>query len=212
VTVLGDALTRAIKALSETDVSFALVGGLAVSVRAEPRFTRDVDLVVAVSDDTHAERVTFSLIQDGYTLLASIEHERTGRLATVRMSATDDDRSTVIDLLFASTGIEPEIAGAAETLDVLPGVQIPVARVGHLIASKLLARDDDRRPSDRADLLALGHVAADHDWIDASEAVSMITDRGYHRDRDLSAALAALRVEIDPGPDDRFPDRPHGAR
>jgi hypothetical protein len=32
-----------------------LVGGLAVSVRTEPRFTRDVDLVVAISDDHAAE-------------------------------------------------------------------------------------------------------------------------------------------------------------
>jgi hypothetical protein len=34
---------------------FALVGGLAVSVRAEVRFTRDVDIVVLVADDTEAE-------------------------------------------------------------------------------------------------------------------------------------------------------------
>jgi hypothetical protein len=34
---------------------FALVGGLAVSVRAEVRFTRDVDLVVLVADDSEAE-------------------------------------------------------------------------------------------------------------------------------------------------------------
>ena len=35
----------------------ALVGGLAVSARAEPRFTRDVDLAVAVVSDDEAERL-----------------------------------------------------------------------------------------------------------------------------------------------------------
>jgi len=35
---------------------FALVGGLAVSVRAEVRFTRDVDIVVLVADDPDARR------------------------------------------------------------------------------------------------------------------------------------------------------------
>jgi hypothetical protein len=33
-----------------------VVGGLAVSARTEPRFTRDVDLVIAVSDDQSAEQ------------------------------------------------------------------------------------------------------------------------------------------------------------
>lgn len=192
MTILGDGLRRAVIALGEVDVPFALVGGLAVSARAEPRFTRDADLAVAVSDDAEAESVTFSMRSRGYVVLASIEHEATGRLATVRLSATGDDRSIVIDLLFASSGIEPEIARAGEMLDVLPGVRVPVALVGHLIATKLLARDDDRRPLDRADLLALAIVAADRDWNDASAAVTMIIDRGYGRGRDLIAALAEL--------------------
>lgn len=40
------------------------------------------------------------------------------RLATVRMTATG---GVVVDLLFASSGIEPEVATRAERLDVLPG-------------------------------------------------------------------------------------------
>ena len=43
---LVDVVTR----LKQLDVDCALVGGLAVSVRAEPRFTRDVDLAVVASD------------------------------------------------------------------------------------------------------------------------------------------------------------------
>jgi hypothetical protein len=36
-------------------VSFALVGGLAVSIRTEPRFTRDADLAVALANDAEVE-------------------------------------------------------------------------------------------------------------------------------------------------------------
>lgn len=198
MTVLGDALNRAVVALERIDVPFALVGGLAVSVRAEPRFTRDADLAVAVADDAHAEAVTFSMTNHGYDVLASIEHERAGRLATVRLSATGDDRSIVIDLLFASIGIEQEIAQGADVLEVLPGVRVPVASVGHLIATKLLARDDRQRPFDRADLVALASVASDVDWADALAAVTLITQRGYNRDRDLIANLSSLRDEADP--------------
>jgi hypothetical protein len=50
---------------------FALVGGLAVSVRAEVRFTRDVDLAVAVSSDAEAESLVHR-DQDLEAKLASV--------------------------------------------------------------------------------------------------------------------------------------------
>ena len=43
--------------LARRGTQFALVGGLAVSVRAEVRFTRDVDIVVNVLDDRAAEEL-----------------------------------------------------------------------------------------------------------------------------------------------------------
>ena len=46
---------------------WAVVGGLAVSARTEPRFTRDVDLVIAVADDRGAEQAIHSLQRRGYT-------------------------------------------------------------------------------------------------------------------------------------------------
>ncbi len=52
--------------LQELGVGAALIGGIAVSARAEPRFTRDVDLAVAVSGDAEAERLLFLLRGRGY--------------------------------------------------------------------------------------------------------------------------------------------------
>lgn len=54
---------------------FALVGGLAVSVPAEVRFTRGVDIVVLVGDDAEAESLTYELRLAGYTAVDSVEHE-----------------------------------------------------------------------------------------------------------------------------------------
>ena len=54
---------------------FALVGGLAVSVRAEVRFTRDVDIAVPVTDDLDAEALTYQLRSAGYSAVATVEHE-----------------------------------------------------------------------------------------------------------------------------------------
>ena len=49
--------------LRRQKVAFAIVGGLAVSVRSRPRFTQDIDLAVAVSSDAEAEAVVLRLGQ-----------------------------------------------------------------------------------------------------------------------------------------------------
>jgi len=61
----------------------------------------------------------------------------------------------VTDLLFAMSGIEAEVVREAERIEVLPGVIIPVASSSHLIALKVLSRDDTDPPQDRMDLIAL---------------------------------------------------------
>ncbi|MGH7353020.1 MAG: nucleotidyl transferase AbiEii/AbiGii toxin family protein, partial [Candidatus Rokuibacteriota bacterium] len=93
---------------------------------------------------------------------------------------------------FASSGIEPEIVESAETLEILPGLRVPVAGVGHLLALKLLSRDDRTRPQDRVDLAALLRVATRADIDGARRGVALIHARGFQRDRDLSRDLERL--------------------
>lgn len=166
----------------------AIVGGLAVSARAEPRNTRDVDFAVSVADDTRAEDLVRALAARGYGIVAVLEHEARGRLATVRLKRGGGS-GIVIDLLFASSGIESEVVDQAETLEIAPGVTLPVARPGHLIAMKLLSRDDASRPQDRVDLAALVGACSDDEIQHAREACRAIEARGFARGRDLDAAL-----------------------
>ena len=175
-------------------IEVALVGGFAVSVRTEPRFTRDIDLVVAASDDAEAEAFVGALIADGHELLATVEHEAVGRPATARLRLSD---GSLLDLLFASSGIESEIAAAAEELEVLPGLFVPVITLAHLIAVKVLARDDRGRPQDVADLRLLLRAASPDDVSAAHAALRLIAERGFHRGRDLTKDLDDLRRETE---------------
>jgi hypothetical protein len=185
-------LRRVASQLAASGQGWALVGGFAVSVRADPRFTRYVDVAVAVSDDAHAEHMIRSLVAAGYRATTLVEQVATGRLATARMVTSDDPDEVIVDLLFASSGIEPEIVAAADRIEIAPGLIVPVAQTGHLIAAKLLAREDECRPLDLADLRALLAVAGPADLVVAREAVGLISERGFHRDRDLAAGLAEL--------------------
>ncbi|HEU4403851.1 MAG TPA: nucleotidyl transferase AbiEii/AbiGii toxin family protein [Polyangiaceae bacterium] len=190
---LEAALRQVVRDLDELGVPWALVGGLAVSARAEPRTTRDVDAAVGVRNDAEAESVVFSLQSLGYVTRAVLEHQSTGRLATVRFEPSGGRRPTVlVDVLFASSGIEPEVASCAERLAVLRGLDVPVASVGHLIALKVLARDDRQRPQDADDLRALLAESSSDDRRQARDALGLITARGFHRGRDLLSAFGTL--------------------
>jgi hypothetical protein len=82
---LERSLRQVVEDFRALDRAFALVGGLAVSSRAEPRLTRDVDLAVAVVDDDDAEALLRNLLARRYQVVALVEQESVGRLATARL-------------------------------------------------------------------------------------------------------------------------------
>lgn len=178
--------------LARTEAKFALIGGLAVSVHVEPRFTRDADLAVAVDDDAEAEALVSEFLRDGFQLAALVEQEGRGRLATARLTHPNH-AGVVTDLLFASSGIEPEIVAAATEIAVTSTLRLPVAAIGHLITLKVLARDDRRRPTDADDLRGLAVVATDGDWDTAVASARLVVERGFHRGRDLPTLVTQLR-------------------
>ncbi|MCG8455127.1 MAG: nucleotidyl transferase AbiEii/AbiGii toxin family protein, partial [Holophagales bacterium] len=150
-----DVLIRLSADLRAVGAHWAVIGGLAVSAHAEPRTTQDVDVVVAVRKDRGAERIVGALQGRGYQVHQTLEHAEPDRLSTVRLRPPGPEyRTVLVDLLFASSGIEVEIADLALDLEVVSGLVAPVARIGHLIALKVLAARPDR-PKDTHDAQAL---------------------------------------------------------
>ena len=196
MTSLEAALRRIHTDLTDARVSFALVGGLAVSARTEPRFTRDADLAVALAGDAEAEALIHRLRSCDYDIESVVEQEAVGRLATVRLTRSSPRHAPVVDLLFASSGIEPEIVAEAEPTELLAALTIGVARTGHLIALKVLSRDDVRRPQDLVDLRALLRVASSSELSRARQSLALIAARGYHRGRHLLSELDILSPPV----------------
>ncbi len=94
MTRLERILRQVSRELDSQGLAWAVVGGLAVSIRTEPRFTRADDLAVVVRDDEQAEAVTRSFLQKGYRLLTSVEQEAADRLATVRLLPPGEPEKT----------------------------------------------------------------------------------------------------------------------
>lgn len=110
---------------------WALVGALAVAARAEARATLDVDVAVAVEDQGQALEVVSILRGMGYKW-----HSDFGSLMTSFLVPEGPDAGLRLDVLFSLTGIEAEVASRAERIEVLPGLELPVASLGDLITLK----------------------------------------------------------------------------
>jgi Nucleotidyl transferase AbiEii toxin, Type IV TA system len=175
--------------LDRAEKRFALVGGLAVSVRAEVRFTRDVDLAVTVEDDREAEALVLSLGARGCRPIASVEHDTRKRLATVRLLSPRG--GVKLGLLFASSGLEHEIVEGASALDLGAAGVVRVAEPEELLATKVLSMSE-RRLQDRIDAQRLIACNPTLDMNRVRENLRTIIERGYDRDEDLEAKLASL--------------------
>lgn len=188
---LYEALTVLDADLRAIGVPWALVGGLAVSARAEPRTTRDVDVVLAVEGDRDAEGVVRVLGERGYRLRTIMDHRTVPRLSAVRLEMRGEMEGLFADLLFASSGIELEVVAEAERLQVMPLTYLPVARTGHLLALKVLAARPER-PQDYTDVQELLKVADERELLRARNAVDLISRRGFDRGKDLVERLETL--------------------
>lgn len=116
-----------------------------------------------------------------------------GRRSSTGHDVTDPSDSTrlngvLVDLLFASSGIEDDICRDADRLRIAPDLILPVATVGHLFAMKLLALAPDR-PQDHVDLHALTPHLSPDERERARAAVARIEAIGANRSKPLGEEL-----------------------
>lgn len=172
----------------------ALVGGVAVGVWTEERFTKDIDLALAVKTDKDAENLVKRLLRKGFIVEKVLEHKPTESLAVVILSHTINGKpESRLDLIFKQTGIEREVVENAVMFKIDNRSEFRVATVGHLIALKTLSMDDQTRPQDRQDLANLFKVADRKDLELAKKAVKLITGRGFNQDKNLTTNLKLLQ-------------------
>jgi hypothetical protein len=154
-----------------------------------------VDIAVAVSNDAEAEAVIRNLLSQRYKAIATVEQDAAERLSTVRFAPPGGDlEGVIVDLLFASSGIEPEIVAKAQVIEILDGIYLPVARIGHLLSLKILSRDDTCRPQDAADIQKLLAASNTEDLECAKKALSLIEKRGFHRNKNLLSEFESLTI------------------
>lgn len=149
----------------------AVVGGLAVVLRVQPRFTRDLDVVVVVPAPRRS--LLPALTAAGYTYdPGDIDEWLDGGLVRAVVPETGEG----LDLILADVPYLETVAGRAEPLEI-EGCSLPVATLEDLLLLKLEAG----RPHDLDDALAL------------REAFGATLDRDYLARWEPVLGVGALR-------------------
>ena len=183
-------LRRITSDLHQSGIAWCLVGGLGASAYVEPRTTKDIDVVVSVENEQQADSVKDFLISKGYANPQLLMHAApTGRMGWRVFIPPSREASIPLDILVAACGIEKEIVASAITIEILPGLSLPVASLGHLIAMKVLSQDSFERLQDRVDLIALLRNATEQDRAVVEHSLKEIASLGFSGGRDLLVEL-----------------------
>ena len=135
-------------AFADRKIPYAVIGGVALAFHAQPRFTKDVDLLVAAA---HFSGATETLKSCGYFPSAGPWTFPKARLTLHRFLKPAENDEFFVDVLVAEAPELEAIVGRAKVV-VSPGhPPIPVAVRNDLIALKKLRAS----PQDQADIARL---------------------------------------------------------
>jgi hypothetical protein len=116
---------RALRALNEKEVPYALVGATALAVRGLPRMTRDVDVVVLLED---AFAALDALGDAGFHSITPVARNEEPE----PMYVLKDAKGSEVDVLVAAGEPESTIVAEAPAATAF-GVRAPVATLEHLV-------------------------------------------------------------------------------
>jgi hypothetical protein len=160
-----------------------LIGGLAVSLRAQPRFTADVDLVIAADVD-RAIKLAASL--EGTSFRPFFKDVTDVIEKAYILPLRHRSTNVKVDMAVGMSGFEQQTVARAERLKVA-GAIISVATAEDLLIMKVLAG----RPQDEQDLKGL--VVAQGEQLDWDYCLRVAADLAEAIDQPLVDRIEALR-------------------
>lgn len=116
---------------------YVLIGGLAVSARARPRGTKDIDFLVKADKSFFTKTVPGLAAKKGYTCKLYKGDILDPVNGLVRIF--DEDKNEFIDIIPVFWRWHEDVVNNAEEIDISKGISIPIARIEDLIVLKLKA-------------------------------------------------------------------------
>jgi hypothetical protein len=176
-------LHDAVDFLKKAGIPYALIGGLAVSVRGQPRVTADVDMVI-LADVPQSLRLLSSLHATAFKPLfdGAAEVVEKAFILPLRHRITN----VKLDLALGLSGFEQQAIARAGLMD-FGGYPVAVASSEDLLIMKILAG----RPQDDQDVRGL--ITAQGEQLDWDYCLRVAGALGEALDQDLVGRVSKLR-------------------
>jgi len=143
-----------LSAFNAHKVKYLIVGGYAVSFHAQPRATKDIDILVDPSPD-NGQAVYAALAEFGAPLSGLNAQDFTQPGSFFRMGSPP----AMVDILPRISGVDFDAAwGRRVECEIETGLEVPFISRDDLLAAKVAAG----RPEDLADVAALNAAAKAH--------------------------------------------------
>ena len=126
---LYDEFFTIIRLLNDSAIDYAVVGGIALSFHVEPRYTKDIDLLVS---STHVDTLKESLRSRGYTFEVEPWSFKNTDITLHRLSKVSGEDTMTIDILVGNEPRHEEIIKHAIVDDSEQGL-VKIARKQDLI-------------------------------------------------------------------------------
>jgi hypothetical protein len=150
-------LSRLARALAEADVPYMVIGGQAVAVHGQPRFTDDIDFTVGLGP-TDTRRVLAAVRPTG--LSPAVPDPEAFVRQTHLLPCVDDATGIVVDFAFTDSAYELQAIRRATSIQI--GEQsVSIASPEDLVIHKVIAS----RPHDLKDVAG---ILTKHDSFDAA--------------------------------------------
>lgn len=133
---------KIIEALNKADLSYAVVGGLAMAFHDVPRFTKDID-ILGLPNDVEAYSEVFS--QLGYSVGGNPWTFKDSQLTMHRfIKPSEDEEFVMVDLLIGNLPEHQEMLGRVVLDDSYIGKVRLASREDLIVLKKLRNSDQDQ--------------------------------------------------------------------
>src|SRR5438132_2950666 len=153
---MDDALVELSSWLSENGIGHMVIGGFAVTIWGEPRFTRDLDVTVSVPADKLGEIVDRICVRFRSLSGDPLKFVTETRVLPIMVEATP------VDLIFAALPYEEDAIARARLIHLKDG-SVPVCSPEDLILHKIVSQ----RPRDHEDIEGIFFATGIRNWITA---------------------------------------------
>ena len=145
--------------LADLRLPYAIIGGTAVQVWGEPRFTQDLDLTILAPTESFPETIGHLLARLNPRIPNADEFARRNRVLLVQTS-----NGYPVDISFGMPGYEEEVMSRAIEYEIFAGVAVRICSAEDLIVHKAIAgRGQDVR--DIENVIARQGTRLDTDYI-----------------------------------------------